>query len=121
MSQNVLPESQTSSVAELYKRFGENTSMHGIGRVFASRRPYRRFAWSLMVVFGLGFAIFQLVDLINDFYSYPVTTVVTMKHETKARFPAITICNVNTHRRSLSPVFDEPDEYFEVGRVVSYY
>ncbi|CAG5125164.1 unnamed protein product [Candidula unifasciata] len=105
---------------ELYKKFSENTTMHGLGRVFASRNPCKRVVWLVMVVSVLTIAIFQLVDLVSDFYTYPVTTLVKIKHETKATFPAITICNVNRKKRSVTPEFEEPIEFWEVSGFESY-
>ncbi|CAG5119343.1 unnamed protein product [Candidula unifasciata] len=87
---------------KLFQDFGEGTSMHGIGRVLTNNRSWKRFLWSTMFLFGVGFSIYQFVITMNDFYSYPVTTVVTLRQETAAIFPGITICNLNRKRKTLA-------------------
>ncbi|CAG5135862.1 unnamed protein product [Candidula unifasciata] len=93
-------EAETQSLKALYQEFSENTSMHGLGRVFAVSSTWRRVTWSGLCLLALGFAVYQFVTTISDFYSYPVTTIVTLKHESRAIFPGITICNLNRKRKS---------------------
>ncbi|CAG5119338.1 unnamed protein product [Candidula unifasciata] len=93
--------SDTNSLKQLYLEFSGSTSMHGIGRALSNSSTWKRCVWSVMFLFGLGFAVYQFVITMQDFYTYPVNTVVTLKHETTAIFPAVTICNLNTNRKSM--------------------
>ncbi|CAG5119336.1 unnamed protein product, partial [Candidula unifasciata] len=94
-------ESETQSLKKLYRDFGGSTTMHGINRVLTTTSKWKRLVWSVLFLFGVGFAAYQFVTTITDFYSYPVTTVVTLKHEVYAEFPGITICNLNRKRKSM--------------------
>lgn len=111
-----LPETP-SKVEETRKGSGDNTSTPGLDGVFANKSPCRLFMWSVMILFGLGLSIMQVLDLFKDFYSYPVTTVVTLKRETRATFPAVTICNINRQRRSPEPQFSRQPSEFEFPEV----
>lgn len=91
---------QTLSLLRIYKGFAITTSMHGIGRTVDNRHPLRRFLWILLVAVAFAAGVYQFVVTIDDFYSYPVTTAVNVRQETKSMFPGITICNLNRKRKS---------------------
>ena len=44
---------------------------------------------------GLVATIPALVGVIKDYYTYPVTTKVTVKAVDNAFFPAVTVCGLN--------------------------
>ena len=44
---------------------------------------------------GLIATIPALVEVVKDYYSYPVTTKVTVKAADNATFPAVTVCGLN--------------------------
>ncbi|CAG5125165.1 unnamed protein product [Candidula unifasciata] len=94
-------ESETNSLKKLYEEFGGSTSMHGINRVLTTTSTWKRCVWSVLFLFGVAFAVYQFVITMEDFYSYPVTTVVTLKQETTAIFPGVTFCNLNKKRKSM--------------------
>ncbi|CAG5135863.1 unnamed protein product, partial [Candidula unifasciata] len=90
----------TDRLKTLYQEFGGSTSMHGIGGVLTTNPTWKRVMWSVVFLLGVGFSVYQFVLTMADYYSYPVTTVVTLKQENTAIFPAITICNLNQKRKS---------------------
>ena len=44
---------------------------------------------------GLFATIPALVEVVNEYFSYPVTTKVTVKAADNATFPAVTVCGLN--------------------------
>ncbi|CAG5119342.1 unnamed protein product, partial [Candidula unifasciata] len=101
MAGNEAAVSDSKSLKQLYLDFSASTSMHGIGRVVSNSNTLKRCVWLVIFVVGLGFAAYQFVITMQDFYTYPVNTVFTLKQEATAIFPAVTICNVNIKRTSM--------------------
>lgn len=83
----------------LYQNFSENTSLHGVGKTVI-RGGWRRIVWLLLVLSSIAWSMHQFVYILQDFYTYPVTSVVSVTHQSYIRFPAVTICNLNKLRRS---------------------
>ncbi|CAL1532418.1 unnamed protein product, partial [Lymnaea stagnalis] len=48
----------------------------------------------------MTWAVHQLVNIIREYYRYPVSTLVSMEYSAKLLFPAVTICNLNRLRMS---------------------
>ena len=44
---------------------------------------------------GLVTTIPALVGVVNEYFTYPVTTTVTVKAADNATFPAVTVCGLN--------------------------
>ena len=98
-------ESPTPSRSVAIKRkwhaFVEYSTLHGLQHVFTSRTPLRRIIWALFLLSGIGWFSFQSFKLLTKYYSYPVTTKVTLVYEDAPEFPAVTICNFNLFRTSV--------------------
>ncbi|KAJ7349566.1 Acid-sensing ion channel 2 [Desmophyllum pertusum] len=53
------------------------------------------------LLLGMGWFSFQSFKLLAKYFSYPVTTKVTLVYEDAPDFPAVSICNFNMFRRSV--------------------
>lgn len=49
---------------------------------------------------------YNLQALTSNYLSYPVGVAITIKQQTQALFPAVTICNMNAVRKSALEVLD---------------
>ena len=98
-------ESQTPSgsvaIKHKWHAFVESSTLHGLQHVFTSQTPLRRIIWALFLLSGIGWFSFQSFKLLTKYYSYPVTTKVTLVYEDAPEFPAVTICNFNMFRTSV--------------------
>lgn len=57
-----------------------------------------------------GYLVYGIVISTQTYFSYPVTSVVKIKHQSSVKFPAVTFCNFNWWRTSkISP---------ELGRAI---
>ncbi|CAH1775794.1 unnamed protein product [Owenia fusiformis] len=81
--------------------FADNTTLHGLPRSFkTSVHLFRRLVW-LGIFFGCsGYFTFQVIELINDYSTWPILIKSEMKLQTFMKFPAVTICNMNMLRKS---------------------
>ena len=50
---------------------------------------------------GLVATIPALVEVVNDYFAYPVTTKVTVNAADNATFPAVTVCGLNRFKLKL--------------------
>ena len=60
-----------------------------------SRTLAARATWIIMVLFGIGLAIYQIQDRISYYAGHPTTTNINVNEVDILRFPQVTICNEN--------------------------
>ena len=92
--------SRSVAIKHKWHAFVESSTLHGLQHVFTSQTPLRRIIWALLLLSGIGWFSFQSSKLLTKYYSYPVTTKVTLVYEDAPEFPAVTICNFNMFRTS---------------------
>ena len=93
--------SRSVAIKHKWLAFVESSSLPGLQHVFTSQTPLRRIIWALLLLSGIGWFSFQSCELLMKYYSYPVTTKVTLVYEDAPEFPAVTICNFNMFRTSV--------------------
>ncbi|XP_022779224.1 acid-sensing ion channel 4-like [Stylophora pistillata] len=93
-------EKQSASAQEKWNGFVESSTLHGLQHVFGSRSLARRVIWALFLLLGIGWFSLQTQKLLTKYFSYPVTTKVTLVYEENPEFPAVSICNFNMFRRT---------------------
>ena len=96
-----LSKSQRAKV--LWNTFVDNCTLHGLYYAFHSRTTFRKLVWAFFVLAGVSWFIFQSSKLLTKYFSYPISTKVTLEHESLPAFPAVTICNFNVFKRSVLP------------------
>lgn len=92
---------ESAAVQQKWNGFVESSTLHGLQHVFSGRAPARRAIWALFLLLGIGWFSLQSFKLLTKYFSYPVTTKVTLVYEENAEFPAVSICNFNMFRRSV--------------------
>ncbi|XP_048876279.1 amiloride-sensitive sodium channel subunit gamma-like [Brienomyrus brachyistius] len=78
----------------------QHTTAHGIPNIFRARHWFRRWLWALLVIFAFCCAFWQCMEMVMTFYSYPSHEKITLISNSKLMFPAVTICNLNSLRRT---------------------
>ncbi|CAJ0964837.1 unnamed protein product [Ranitomeya imitator] len=98
----VLPSS--SYDARTLRKLGhtvlQHTSAHGIPNIFRSRHWFRRLVWLFFVSFALCCALWQCTEMVMTYYTYPSHEKIMLISSAKLKFPAITICNLNSVKLS---------------------
>ncbi|XP_071787276.1 acid-sensing ion channel 4-B-like isoform X2 [Asterias amurensis] len=102
---------KVKTIREEIKRFGDDTTFHGVRLATDYKvNRYRRLLWFIIVGGMSGYLVYGIVISTQTYFSYPVTSVVKIKHQSSVKFPAVTFCNFNWWRTSkISP---------ELGRAI---
>ncbi len=56
--------------------------------------------WEVMVIATIILLLYNLISITVSYFSYDVSVVIKLSHESKLTFPAVTVCNMNPLRRS---------------------
>ncbi|XP_033109890.1 acid-sensing ion channel 1A-like [Anneissia japonica] len=98
-----------ASSCDFSKLTGE-TSLHGI-RFIGNKEiaTTRRCLWIILVSSSILILSFTLYLSISKYYSFPVTTVISIYPNKMIAFPAVTFCNYNQIRASK---LSEEEKYF---------
>lgn len=75
-------ENDRLSVSFLLYDFFGYTSMHGAGRIVASRQWIRKIFWSILVLAALGVSSWQIHQLYSIYQKRPLATRVAIAHDT---------------------------------------
>lgn len=78
----------------------QHTSAHGIPNIFRSKHWFRRLVWLSFVTFALSCALWQCTEMVVTYYTYPSHEKIMLISSAKLKFPAVTICNLNSVRLS---------------------
>src|ERR1043165_2374130 len=62
-------------------------SYHKIGSII------RKVVWTLLLVFGTGFMVFQIYDRISYYLAYPTIVNYQVAYNRSLRFPKVSICS----------------------------
>ena len=109
-SNKVIPEcnedlctkiSQSAAIKQKWYSFVESTTLHGLQYVFTSPTLVRRILWTVFLLSGIAFFSYQSSKLIRKYLSYSTATKVNLVYEDILEFPAVTICNFNTFKKSV--------------------
>ncbi|XP_066301129.1 acid-sensing ion channel 1C-like isoform X7 [Branchiostoma lanceolatum] len=96
--------------------FANNSTLHGLPRVFPERSKgwdVRRGLWAVTVATMILVFLYWGVSHIGTYFRYPVTTKLHLQEATEL-FPAVTICNLNTYRVSQLT----PDDLYSWGELM---
>ncbi|XP_076125362.1 acid-sensing ion channel 1B-like [Alosa pseudoharengus] len=82
--------------------FASGCSLHGANHVFVEspRLSVRHGLWTVVFLLAISMFVLQVVDRVIYYSTYDHTTMLDERNAPNMTFPAITICNYNTMRRS---------------------
>ncbi len=83
-----------------WNEFSSSATVHGIRFINKDSSLKRKIIWGILVLLSTGFLFWQAHQTIFRFFQFKVNTVVHLTNDGKTKFPAITICNTNTLRKS---------------------
>ncbi|XP_072049117.1 acid-sensing ion channel 1B-like [Amphiura filiformis] len=108
---------------DLEREFAENTSLHGIARIFQSAGVILKLIWSVIFLTAFGLFIWQFSERITAYLKFDYNTLVEVEHRSKLTFPAVTICNFNRFysSRIAEEYQTQLDKVFGFADTLNYY
>ncbi|XP_071088517.1 acid-sensing ion channel 1A-like [Haliotis cracherodii] len=105
----------TYGLKDLWDEFSHSTGIHAVEKIKApSINPFsvRGLMWTLAICTTTAFLIYNLIEELGNYYSYPIVTKVTSNIKHFIEFPAVTICNRCTLNKTRLDVYPEMEAYF---------
>ncbi|NP_999956.1 acid-sensing ion channel 1B [Danio rerio] len=95
------PEDEEAPDISLATFFG-GCSLHGANHVFVEDKKFsiRQGLWALVFLLAISMFLLQVVDRVIYYLQYDYVTLLDERNAKNMTFPAITLCNYNTFRRS---------------------
>ena len=87
-------------VANTWDGYANESSVHGLRFTSPGFSRTRRLSWAILIVTFFSILLGSFVSTVVQYFQFEVNTVVTMVSEREVKFPAVTLCNFNTLRRS---------------------
>ena len=101
----------------IWREFVGNTTVHGFRHVFESSSRFCRVIWLLLLLGATASYVFLVQRSVAKYLSNPVATnfekVVPELGEIK--FPAVTICNLNRFVKSKIDIFEDDEDFYQLG------
>ena len=73
----------------------ESWTTHGIPNIARTRYKSIKIVWAILFLVALGFSIYFVINTVQEFLDYNVTTVVRSISVDELEYPVITVCNKN--------------------------
>ena len=83
----------------IFRDYIENTTAHGVVRIFSNRSILRRLFWLLIVLGAAAGCLNNCINRIRFLASGPTSTTISVDRERLLNFPAVTFCNLNIFTR----------------------
>lgn len=81
--------------------FGANCTLHGLSHIFLPGGvTLRRLLWAAAFSTSLSIFLYQVADRVIEYYEYPHVTILDEMDSPVMYFPAVTLCNYNSFRKS---------------------
>ena len=86
-----------ASVGRVFKDTGHQcwgqTGVCGLSHAYNSERKPLRLVWLALFASGMVLTILDVINVIDDYRSYPHTTKMEVVYDRSALFPAVTVCS----------------------------
>ncbi|KAL3989652.1 degenerin family protein [Acanthocheilonema viteae] len=87
-------------VIKKIRNFSENTTAHGVRRIFIARNAYTARLWLFGIIICFVILMLQAYQLVMKFNRYEKITSIELKFD-YVQFPAVTFCNLNPYKKGL--------------------
>ncbi|XP_077997548.1 uncharacterized protein LOC144450729 isoform X2 [Glandiceps talaboti] len=96
----VEPNDEQQTYFDVIKKFGLETTAHGIPRIAGAKSTLGRLIWSVFFLVAAGAFVRQFALLVQLYIAHPLSVHIEVESTPSLKFPAITVCNTNKLRRS---------------------
>ena len=72
-----------------------NSSLHGLPHIFQTKKLLAKIVWARCWLFGAALTTILIINSINEYLAYNVTTNSHITDNYRVTFPKVTICNLD--------------------------
>ena len=110
-----------SSTPTKWETFASNTTLHGLRYVAdKSHSILRRGIWFIFLGTAATAYVYLASVSLTKYFSRPIKTVISQETPTEGlKFPAVTICNLNSFMKSKIDMADEDENFLKMGLNIS--
>ncbi len=94
MNQNIAKPRPKLNLLKKIKKWAGKTSFHAVPHIAASKNNVIKIIWLIFLLISTGFCGYLLISESVRFFSFNVNTVVQITRDSAAKFPAVTICQL---------------------------
>ncbi len=84
-----------------FRKYIENTTAHGVVRIFSGKSVIRRLFWLVIVLGASTGCLYNISNRIIYLARGPTATTLSLERQDNLTFPAVTICNLNHFRQEI--------------------
>ncbi len=84
-----------------FRKYIENTTAHGVIRIFSGKSVIRRLFWLVIVLGATTGCLYNISNRISYLAGGPTATTLSLERQDNLTFPAVTICNLNQFRQEV--------------------
>ena len=93
---------KNSNTLNIIKESLESSSIHAIPNIIRNKNSIIKLIWFLCFIISTSVCIWFIINSINDFLKFEVTTKIDVVYQTEVIFPVVSICNLNPFTTSFS-------------------
>ncbi len=95
-------KAEMASDDKYFRKYIENTTAHGVVRIFSGKSVIRRLFWLVIVLGASTGCLYNISNRIFYLAGGPTATTLSLERQNNLTFPAISVCNLNHYRRDVS-------------------
>jgi hypothetical protein len=104
-----------------FETWCKKTTLHAVVHIIESSNWFLRIMWLLLFLGGFAYCLYVLIQTFTQYFNYRVSVSIERIQETPVKFPAVTICNLNTFNNDAYDYFNKNNlnntECFEYDRI----
>ncbi|CAF0894771.1 unnamed protein product [Brachionus calyciflorus] len=95
-------ERSISLIKKIIINWALNTTAHAFGNIIRAQSIIIRIIWTICLLASTAYCFYLIIQTIVLYTKYEVNTRLNLVYETPTKFPAVTICNLNTFNADFS-------------------
>jgi hypothetical protein len=99
-------ENKSKKIKNKIKSIIEDSTIHGLPRLLKSNSWISKIAWTLFFISSINYCIYLVITSLLSYLEYNTVTNFELITEIPAKFPAISICNLNKIQKK-NPIVSE--------------
>ena len=107
-------DDQRKMAANTWDRYAIESSVHCLRFTSPGFSRKRRFTFGFLIIAFFSILLSSFVSTVVQYFQFEVNTIVRVVSEHQVKFPAVTLCNINTLRKSKFKELSKDPKYAQM-------